>query len=163
MKRILLAAGLLASTPLAAHAQNTNPTTTNMQVSATAVADCSVTAGNLAFGNYRGAQLDQQATISIACTSVAPTSPYVTFGLGANADGTQRRMANGTARLNYNLYSDSGRTAALAADTQLPITNAAPGTNNAYAGSVTVYGRIPANQDVVAGSYSDTVVVTLTY
>jgi len=37
------------------------------------------------------------------------------------------------------------------------------GTGTGAAQNLTVYGRIPASQFPGAGSYSDTVVVTLTY
>jgi spore coat protein U-like protein len=70
-------------------------------------------------------------------------------------------MLNGATPLSYALYSNAGRstnwgntpgtdTVAQTASTILPI-------------SFTVYGRIPQQQSVGAGSYTDTVTVTVSY
>jgi spore coat protein U-like protein len=74
-------------------------------------------------------------------------------------------MQNGAALLSYQLFKDAGRTAnwgqTLAAD-RLAGTGAGLGTVQ----TLTVYGRIPdsgANLLAAAGSFADTVLVTITY
>jgi spore coat protein U-like protein len=67
--------------------------------------------------------------------------------------------------LNYNLFLDSNRstiwgdgtgsTSYVSAGSLLAV-----GTSNRQ---YTVYGRVPAGQDRGAGSYTDTIVVTLNY
>ena len=62
--------------------------------------------------------------------------------------------------LNYGLYRDSGRTnnwgSTIGTDTQA-------GTGTGLLQNLTVYGRIASAQTPLAGVYTDTVTVTLTY
>ncbi len=142
--------------------------TSNLNVTATVSSTCSITAGTLAFGAYNpvtGTQVDGTATLSVSCTKGATAT--VTLGQGANA-GTGstdavpvRRMKDaGTDFLGYSLFSDTGRSTTWG--------NTA-GTGESYtstssaASPLTVYGRITAAQDIPAGSYSDTVVATITF
>ncbi|MBX6370209.1 MAG: spore coat protein U domain-containing protein [Rhodospirillales bacterium] len=166
MRKVLLAGVALAAfAAYAAGPARAETATANMTVQATATATCTVAAGVLDFGSYNGtSNVDGSATITVDCGSVEPSnSVYVTFGLGSHAETTQRRMADGTATqfLNYNLYSDSGRTTALGDTDQLPVTLSL--NTGEYGGEVTVYGRVPSGQNVKAGTYTDTVVVTLNY
>ena len=150
--------------------------TSNMPISASVAASCSIDASTgVAFGAYDPAvanattALDQTGTISTTCTSGAAVA--ITLGQGANADTTNgstdaaplRRMSDGQATptyMSYQLYSDSGRTSVWNNDT----TGDVPVTGTGTAVSTTVYGRIPAGQtSVIAGSYTDTVVATVTF
>ena len=71
-------------------------------------------------------------------------------------------MTSGSDFLNYALYKDAART-------QVWGTGMAGGSTLAYnaaskaSTNLTVYGTVPANQDVTVGSYSDTVVATINY
>ena len=62
-------------------------------------------------------------------------------------------MCNGTDFLNYDLYTSAGRTT---------VWNLANRVNYVAASkavtALTIFGRVPSNQDVSAGSYTDTVV-----
>jgi spore coat protein U-like protein len=151
-----------AGTSLAATA------TSNMAVSATVTNNCTISAGALAFGNYdianaNGADLDSTATLSVQCTSGAST--VITMGQGLHADSGStdatplRRLESGTDYLSYGLYRLSDYTA--------PWSNDAAGglayTGTGASTSVTVYGRIAGSQNVPAGSYTDTVVATITF
>ena len=64
--------------------------TTNFSVTATVVKDCAVTATNLAFGNYTGAQVRSTSTITATCTS----STTYTVGLNAGPDPARRNRAD---------------------------------------------------------------------
>jgi spore coat protein U-like protein len=99
MRKILFASMALAA--FSAVAAQAAQDTDTMAVTATAVPECTVTAGALGFGNYTGsANVDSSATIDVACGAVEPSSSvYVTFDLGLNPDATQRQMANGSSRL----------------------------------------------------------------
>lgn len=81
--------------------------------------------------------------------------------LGAYANGTQRRMTNGTSFMNYNLYTNATRTTAWTATTTrsqfFQLQDPPPQTKSV---TYTVYGRIPALQSVTGGSYIDSPVVT---
>ena len=113
---------------------------------------------------------DTQASVGLTCTrSGGPQTSTITIALSAGAHGpstADRRLAgNGVpSTISYNLYRDSGRsfvwgnTPGVDAATQ---TVSVPNNGSANA-TVTIYGRIPANQDVYVGSYSDSVTVTVT-
>ena len=80
-----------------------------------------------------------------------------------------RQMAFGSARLNYNLYRDAART--LIWGNGLSGTSVAtasftvgPGVGNGTrTAQLPVYGRVPPQQVVGMGAYSDTIVVTVTF
>jgi spore coat protein U-like protein len=122
---------------------------------------CTVTAGTLGFGAYNGtAAALAAASVSVNCSSGA--AYQVGLDAGVNASGTTRRMAGpAAARLSYELYSNSVRTLAWGDGSALGARVA--GTGSGSAQSLTVYGRIPAGQLVAAGSYTDSVVVTVEY
>ena len=144
----------LTSTPTAYAAS----TTTTFDVTASVAASCTVSAGGaLTFGAYTGAQIDQTTTVSITCTN---TTPY-TVGLndGINSLVTQRRMTDGTNFLNYELYSDSGRTTRWGNASGSWVSDNGSGS----AQSKTVYGRLAGSQALFIGSYTDTITVTVTY
>ncbi|HWT13601.1 MAG TPA: spore coat U domain-containing protein [Allosphingosinicella sp.] len=122
---------------------------------------CSVSAGTLAFGTYvsSAARLGT-ATVTVNCSNGAPYQ--VSLAAGQNPSGTTRRMAGpGGSYLSYQLYSNSGRTLAWGDGTALGAR--VNGTGSGGAQSRTVYGRIPAGQSANAGSYSDSVIVTVEY
>lgn len=139
---------------------------------------CSVSATALAFGNYTspgGARADSSAAVLVTCTPqyllLACKSSYtLSLSVGDHASGAQRQLAAGTGRLAYGLFSDSlrqqpwgdggasGPTVGGTITTSLLNLVCLPG-NKPH----TIYGRIPANQSVPAGSYSDSVVLTVTY
>lgn len=143
--------------------------TSNMTVSATVGANCTISAGSLPFGTYdpisanAASALNGSATIAVACTTGASTT--ITLGQGANASiGSSdavplRRLNVGSSYLSYSLYTDSTRLL-LWGNTAL--------TGKAYTGvgtseNVTVYGSVAAAQNVPAGTYTDTVVATITF
>jgi spore coat protein U-like protein len=134
----------------------------NLTVTATVVSTCSVGAGSLAFGNYdptAASNVDQAGTFQVTCTK--GTSATVGLDTGSNASGSTRRMTDGTDFLSYELFKETARTNVWGnAGAGLVALAAAP--SNA-AQTVTVYGRISGSQDVRAGSYSDTVVITVTF
>lgn len=66
--------------------------------------------------------------------------------------------------LNYNLFANSARTEILADGTGGTTTLTAYLNGLLlFSTSVPVYARIPANQWVTSGTYSDTVVITVQY
>jgi spore coat protein U-like protein len=62
-------------------------------------------------------------------------------------------------RLSYFLYSDAGWTTVWANTVGTGVAH----TGTATATAITVYGQVTAGQNVPAGSYSDTVVATVTF
>ena len=138
-------------------------TATNLQVSATVISACSVSATTLNFGNSINPTaavlpLDVNTTLTVLCTA---TTPYtVALNAGANAGGNVNAQAikNGASTLGYQLYSDTLRTTVWDDSS-----GQVPGTGSGANQSLTVYGRLPSLTGAVPGTYTDTVVVTITY
>jgi spore coat protein U-like protein len=139
--------------------------TANLAVSATVTNNCTISTAPLAFGSYdpvaanAASNLDGTGTVVVACTK--GTTATIGLGLGANASGSTRRLTDGSSFLTYELYQDAPRITVWGnsgADLYSP--GAAP---SKAARNFTVYGRVPANQDVPSGNYNDTVVATVNF
>jgi spore coat protein U-like protein len=83
------------------------------------------------------------------------------MNVGANAQGSTRRMVNGSDYLTYELYQDSGRSTVWGSAGPALLSLSAASSNAAQ--TVTVYGRVPQSQDAAVGSFADTVVMTVTF
>ncbi|MES1176164.1 MAG: spore coat U domain-containing protein [Myxococcales bacterium] len=149
---------------------NAATATANLSVTATVSASCSISTTALGFGAYdpvatnAASPLDGTGTVIVTCTNGAAAA--VTLGQGANAAAGStdtapvRRMKNaGGVFLSYSLYQDSAHTTVWGNTAGTSVAQTGTGT----ASSVTVYGRVPAAQNVASGSYSDTVVATVTF
>ena len=141
---------------------------------ATGAVSCSVTATGPLFGIYNplsatptyanGQILASCTLLSGGATTVNLVSSYST---GASGSYALRTMISGANKLNYNLYFDAAYTQIRGDGTGGSQTGGAslalsPG-NPTQTAMGTIYGRIPASQDVAAGAYVDTIVVTITY
>lgn len=132
-------------------------------VSAEVTAVCEVIAQDLDFGTYDSASsspADAQSNIEVTCTPGADYDIGLSAGTGTGATVSDRSMLNGAVELNYGLYSDAARTTNWGNTVN---TDTVEGTGDGTAIDHTVYGRIPAGQYVAAGSYSDTIDVSVTY
>lgn len=132
---------------------------------------CTVSAVPVSFGLYNplsGAPAVATGTVSVSCTVTLLgllESWTIALGTGNSGSFSARQMANGASRLSYNLYTSaayanvwgdgSGSTALVNGSALLGV-----GTTNT---DYTVYGRIPARQDAAAGTFTDTIVITLNY
>jgi len=121
---------------------------------------CNLNATSVNFGAYdvfSMTPVDSTGTIDVSCLPRAAVTITLNTGIGSYAN---RKMANGTEYLNYNLYRNAARNRILG--------DGSAGTeffqaNNVRNRSFIVYGRVPARQNVPAGIYSDLIVVTLTF
>lgn len=148
---------------------NAGTATSNLSVTATVAASCTIATNAVAFGAYdpiitnKTANLDSTGTVTVTCTNGSIGT--ITLGQGANATvGSTdvvplRQMAASTNRLSYQLYSDIARIAIWGNTTVTGLVR----TGTGAADPVTVYGSVTAGQNVPAGSYSDTVVATVTF
>ena len=141
---------------------------------AAAAVTCSVTATGPAFGVYNPLSATPayaDGTVQVTCTLLSGGNTTVTlvssYSTGSSGNYAARSMLAGANVLSYNLYFDAAYTQVRGDGTggsqtggaTLNLTRGAP-TQTA---SGTIYGRIPAGQDVAAGSYADTIVVTISY
>lgn len=157
----------LAIAAIPAHA---GTATNTFAVTATVVNSCAInSAGALAFGNYdptSAVNTTGSSTINVNCTK----GDVYTIALNYGANGgsaANRIMTDGSGdNLNYNLYTNSVYTLVWnstcgGANNCDGGTGAGPGVGNQQ--TYTVYGQIGAGQNVPAGSYSDTITLTVTF
>lgn len=128
---------------------------------------CTIGVTGVAFGSYdtmSPASDDGTGTLTLACAP-SVSAPVVTIEAGSSGSILDRTMLNGATSLSYNLYSDPTRLIVWG--------NGAVGAAVTLTGGVvsagqrrftrTIYGRIPALQNVGAGPYNDTLVITVTF
>jgi spore coat protein U-like protein len=121
-----------------------------------------VSSGTLDFGTATllAASTDVQTSFAVQCTSA--TAFNVGLDAGAAPGGTvaTRLMTSGAGTVGYKLYSNAAYTTnwgnTIGNDT-------VPGTGSGGPAVLTVYGRVPPQATPAAGTYSDTVTVTVTY
>jgi spore coat protein U-like protein len=147
-----------AAAPAAAQSQQAN-----LSVAAAVSKNCTITATAISFTAYDPivandtAALDGEGGLSVACTK--GVNPALALGAGGNASGSQRRLAFGSERLNYDLFSDSTRSTSWTTSASVTL-GVAP---SKAPREVSVYGRIAGGQDVPAGSYTDTLLATVNF
>jgi spore coat protein U-like protein len=134
---------------------------------------CSVSSTPIAFGSYNpmsSSSRDSDGSVLFTCGGLVGglVSYDVALGKGLNSTTfSPRRMASGANRLDYDLYTSSAYSS---------IWGDGTGGSQKVSGTVTillvggttreliVYGRIPGSQTAVkAGSYSDALLITVTY
>jgi spore coat protein U-like protein len=125
---------------------------------------CTVVTTALDFGSQTDltAARDAVNSIGVTCTAGTVYEVGLNGGLSGAADPTQRRMTNAATPLYvaYGVYRDAGRTQPWG-NTSGSNTMSATGTGLAQ--SFAGYGRVPAQTTPNALTYTDTVVVTVTY
>ncbi len=133
---------------------------------------CTATSTGVAFGAYNTTQIaptDATGSVSVRCTALLSLTVSYTVDLATGSSGTysDRAMAQGAATLGYNLYTTAARTTVWGNGTGgtgristlgILITPLTP--HNA---TYTVFGRIPARQNVTIGPYTDGILATVTY
>lgn len=163
LKLSLVAAAVLLAAPRA----YASTATSQFNVTATVIQNCTISASALAFGSYdpvvanasSSQNLDATSTLTVACTKGAAA---VTVGLdqGTSTNRTMTDTASGGA-LTYQLYSDASRTT-IWGTTAGSTVGYSPVSKNSVA--ITVYGRVPGGQDVPVGTgYLDKVTATINF
>jgi spore coat protein U-like protein len=149
----------LALVPLPALAATA---TANMDVRVTITAECKINSGKaLDFGTHGvlDAKIDDEASFNVQCTKGTPYEIGLGFGNGTQGSLTTRYLTTGTATIGYNLYKDADRKEPWG----IADPNDTKGTGNGDEQPFTVYGRIPAQTTPAAGSYTDTVAISVAY
>jgi spore coat protein U-like protein len=138
-----------------------NATQAPFNVLAVNVAACSVTANDLDFGSVTllNGNVDAQTNLSVTCNSGVSYNVGLSNGLTGTGP-TTRLMTQGGEDVSYGLYRNNARTLPWG---QTIGTNTVAGIGTGAAQSYTVYGRVPPQTTPSAGTYTDSVVVTVTY
>ncbi|WP_162300861.1 spore coat U domain-containing protein [Alkalilacustris brevis] len=124
--------------------------------------NCLVSATNLDFGSVGvlTSPIDAASEVSVTCT--AHTDYHVGLDHGFYGTGPlDRFMRSGAgSSVRYGLYQDAARSLPWGT---LAEGAARPGTGSGSTQNFPVYGRVPPQNTPPAGTYSDTIVVTVTY
>jgi spore coat protein U-like protein len=136
--------------------------------------NCTASASGIAFGVYNPLSAvanTSTGTLRVTCngsgTGSANVTVNVTLSTGLSGSYATRKLFSGVNALNYNIYWSTAfnqiigdGTGGSFAGTAGPFVVPAGGSNLATG---TLYGMIPASQDVAPGGYSDVITVTVTY
>ncbi|MER9580557.1 spore coat U domain-containing protein [Mesorhizobium sp. M0051] len=129
---------------------------------ATINANCNVSATNVNFGSVGvlASNVDSTGSVTVRCTNSTPYSIGLSAGTGSGATIAARKMTSGTKLVSYSLYRDSGMATVWGNTIG---TDTASGTGTGLDQPYTVYAEAPAQTTPAPGTYTDTVVVTVTY
>lgn len=139
-----------------------NSTAFSFQATATVVKSCNVSATNLNFGTagFLNAAIAGQSAITVQCSNGTGYSIALNGGLSGATNPTQRKMTFGANTVIYGLYQDVnhvnpwGNTIG---------GNVVSGAGTSLGQSIPVYGLVPVQATPPAGTYSDTIVVSVAY
>lgn len=130
---------------------------------------CTVTATDVTFGMYNPVAVGNtniNGTIRVQCTLLVALAGSYTISLSSGTSGVYnpRTLVNGPFTLSYNLYTTVGHSQIWGDGS-----GGSSFVTQSFAAllgidqSVSVYGQIPAMQNVPAGNYNDNITVTVNY
>jgi spore coat protein U-like protein len=136
--------------------------------------NCTASASGIAFGIYNPLSAVANAStgsLRVTCNGSGTGSANVTLNVslsaGLSGSYATRKMFSGVNALNYNIFWSTAYnqiigdgTGGSFAGSAGPFVVPAGGSNFATG---TLYGLMPASQDVAPGAYSDIITVTVTY
>jgi spore coat protein U domain-containing protein, fimbrial subunit CupE1/2/3/6 len=141
-----------------------------------AAVTCTISTPGIAFGAYdvyAPGATNSNGTLTLTCSldlleNNTTVNYSISLSTGLSNSYAQRQMKSGINSLGYNLYTTNGYSVVLGDGTgttqtisgQMKLKKNDPSDTNTH----TVYGRIPALQDVaVSPLYTDIIIVTATY
>jgi spore coat protein U-like protein len=128
-------------------------------------AQCTISTTPVVFGTYNvfnTAPSDSTGTVVYRCNG-GGKNIWITVSRGASPSYFLRAMLNGVDFLGYNLFRDPSRTSIWGDGSSGTGAYFEANPPNNHDTVVTVYGRIPAGQDVRAGAYSDSVSIEINF
>jgi spore coat protein U-like protein len=141
---------------------------------AAAAATCSLSVSGVNFGVYSTispAPSVSTTQVTIQCTQQGQGATRVgweiSFSTGSSGSYTSRTLRSGANVLQYNLFNSAAYAQVYGNGGGATVTFSGSFTTNppnpTRSQTTVVYGRIPAQQDVLPGSYTDSITVTATY
>ncbi len=129
---------------------------------ATVPANCLVSTTGVNFGASGAitSNVDATGTASVQCTNTTPYTAALNGGNSGASDPTKRKMARGSETITYGLYRDSARSLPWGSTAG---TNTVSGAGSGSNQALTVYGRVAAQTTPSPGTYTDSVILMLTY
>lgn len=137
-----------------------------ISVPAHAAFNCTISTVGVAFGLYdvfSSTPLASAGSVTFRCTGARPGLYPISISLSSGNSGSfqPRRMIRGLETLDYNLYLDPGNTEIWGNGTGGTLRHSTVSSDRPT--TLPIFGRIPPGQDVSAGTYSDTIVVTIDF
>ncbi len=131
-------------------------------VTATVSSNCTIGATGISFGSQGilSSNKDAQGTLSVQCTLGLPYAVSLDGGLSGATNPAQRKMTFSSANVVYGLYQDSARSVPWGSTSGV---NTASSTGTGLAQPLNVYGRVAPQTTPAPGTYTDTIVATITY
>lgn len=132
---------------------------------------CSLSAIATSFGVYApfsAMPLDSAGSVTVTCEGLLGllVSYEVQLSTGSSGSYAPRRLNGPGYQLDYNLYIDAARSSVWgdgSGGTTTVSDNYTLSVLFSVVRNYTVYGRMPAGQNVAPGSYTDTITVTINY
>ncbi len=160
--KITYAAYLLGLFPPDCATMTTPFGTATFTVTATVVPSCTVAASNIDFGSagLLTTAINAATTLQVTCSATTPYTISLDGGLSGATDPTARKMTRSSQSVTYGLYQDAARS--------LPWgntigSNTVAATGTGLSQPFWVYGRVAQQTTPGPGTYTDTIVVTVTY
>lgn len=129
-------------------------------VTATPARSCTVTATALTFPvtGILSAGLNAESQVNVTCTNQTPYSVQLSAGRNPDGSGMRRMKSAAGAQVLYALFQDAQRLSPWGSGSQ-----SVNGNGTGYSRQIAVYGKVPVQATPAPGSYTDTVIVTVTY
>ena len=137
----------------------TGSTSFSFQSTATVLKSCNISASDLTFGavgDLTVAVMGQSA-LTLQCTQGTGYTVALNGGLSGSTDPTARKMTMGMQSVTYGLYQNQARSLPWSTSSTLG------GSGTASTQTIPVYGLVPIQATPGVGTYSDTIVVSVTY
>ena len=131
---------------------------------ASAQNSCTIQTTSVAFGAYNvfsATATDSTGTVRIRCSDTATVS--ISLSRGTSSTFTPRTMVGAGGTLSYNLYQEAARTNIWGDGSVGGALALSVSVQGRTWTTRTIYGQIPASQDVGIGSYADSLVATVNF
>ncbi|SHN41827.1 Spore coat protein U (SCPU) domain-containing protein [Duganella sacchari] len=137
--------------------------TTTFDVTLKIIADCTIAANTLDFGQSQGVlatAVNVNTTLNVTCTNTTPYNIGLNAGTGTGSTVAARLMSGtgaNTSTVAFNLFQAAGTTNW--GNTQGTDTKSGTGTGSSQ--TITVYGNIPAQATPQPDTYKSTITATV--
>ena len=103
-------------------------------------------------------------SVQVRCDNVGLLDVvHIELSRGGSTSYAPRKLSSGIATMSYNLYLDAARTLVWGDGSEGTLRYGPHTPLSGVSFTVPIYGALPALQNVPAGTYSDTVVLTVVY
>jgi spore coat protein U-like protein len=136
--------------------------TSTATATATVSSNCTIAATAISFGNQGilSSNKDAQGTLNVQCTNALPYAVSLDGGLSGATNPAQRKMTFSGANIVYGLYRDAARSLPWGSSAGVDTVS---GTGTGLTQSINVFGRVAPQTTPSPGTYTDTIVATITY